>query len=131
MELSKRILVVDDEPFALSILERLLKKEGYVVQLAKNGLEALKACPKFKPDLVLLDLMMPGMNGEEVCREIRKISCDSKIVYFSAKQFVDIRSSFDEPSCQPDGFIAKPASSKIILSTVRSVLSGKRMKAGS
>ena len=121
---------MDDEPFALAILERLLKNEGYSVQLARNGLDALKTCTKFKPDLVLLDLMMPGMNGEEVCREIRRSSCDSKIVYFSAKQFVNIRTSFAEPSCQPDGFIAKPASSKIILSTVRSVLSGKIMKSG-
>lgn len=131
MELPKRILVVDDEPFALSILERLLKQEGYSVQLANNGQEALKGCSKFKPDLVLLDLMMPGMNGEDVCRELRKIATDAKIVYFSAKQFVNRFPSFAEPSCQPDGFIAKPASSKIILSTVRSVLSGKRMKAGS
>jgi two-component system response regulator MtrA len=129
LEPVKKILVVDDEPYALSILERLLKKEGYSVQLANCGSEALKSFPRFKPDLVLLDLMMPGMNGEEVCREIRKISWDTKVVYFSAKQFVDAHGNFSEPDCAPDGFIAKPASGKIILSTVRKVLNGKQMKA--
>jgi DNA-binding response OmpR family regulator len=122
MELSKKILVVDDEPLALSALERLLKNEGYSVKLAHDGQEALKVCPKYNPDIVILDLMMAGINGEEVCREIRKNSSDTKIIYFSAKQFINSRASFAEPSCHPDAFITKPASSKIILSTVHRIL---------
>jgi CheY-like chemotaxis protein len=122
MEPTKKILVVDDEPFALSVMDRFLKNEGYLVKVASNGLEAVKVCPKYMPHLVILDLMMPGMKGEEVCREIRKICCDTKIIYFSAKQFVNTHSSFVEHDSQPDAFIAKPASSKIILSTVHRIL---------
>lgn len=125
-----KILVVDDEPFALAILERLLKMAGYSVHLTKNGAEALKIFPKFNPDLVLLDLMMPGMNGEEVCRQIRKTGLNPKIVYFSAKQYPSNNAAFGEPDCQPDAFISKPASSKIILSTIQNILSGKNLKAG-
>lgn len=115
---AKKILVVDDEPYALAIVERLLKLDGYAVHAAKNGIEALKIFPKYKPDLVLLDLMMPGMNGEEVCREMKNADSSVKIVYFTAKQFPDSPASFGEKSIQPDGFISKPASSKIILSTI-------------
>ena len=130
LETAKKILVVDDEPFALAIVERLLKQEGYTVHLAKNGSDALKICLKYKPDLVLLDLMMPGISGEEVCREIRTSCAEVKIVYFSAKQFFYSKVNFSDSCSQPDGFIAKPASSKLILSTVRNVLSGKNQKAG-
>ena len=124
METTRKILIVDDEPYAVAALERLLKEAGYCIHSAKNGADALKICPRFKPDLVLLDLMMPGLKGEEVCQAIKSASSDTKVVYFSAKQ--NLRSGFENIGYQPDGFIAKPATSKVILTTINSVLNGKK-----
>ena len=121
----KKILVVDDEPSMLIILERLLKREGYTVQVAKNGQLAINAFPKYNPDLVLLDLMMPGMNGHEVCLQIRALSRDTKIIYFSAKPVTKEITSLAELHSQPDGFIAKPATSMAILAAIHSVLDDK------
>lgn len=67
----KRILVVDDEPFILKSLAFVLKKEGFDVETASNGLEALELLGSRKPDLVFLDVMMPKMNGLELCRTMR------------------------------------------------------------
>jgi two-component system alkaline phosphatase synthesis response regulator PhoP len=67
----KRILVVDDEPFILKSLAFVLKKEGFDVDTASNGLEALELLGSRKPDLVFLDVMMPKMNGLEVCQTMR------------------------------------------------------------
>lgn len=65
------ILVVDDEPNIVLSLEFLMKKEGYQVRTASNGKEALHALKESKPDLVLLDVMMPRMDGYEVCQAVR------------------------------------------------------------
>jgi DNA-binding response OmpR family regulator len=67
----KRILVVDDEPYILKSLTFVLKKEGFQVEAATNGLEAMEKISQCKPDLVFLDIMMPKMNGLEVCQWIR------------------------------------------------------------
>lgn len=65
------ILVVDDEPNIVLSLEFLMKKEGYGVRTASNGEEAMQAIRESKPDLVLLDVMMPRMDGYEVCQAVR------------------------------------------------------------
>jgi len=81
------ILVVDDEPNIILSLEFLMKKEGYQVRTASNGEEALHALQESKPDLVLLDVMMPRMNGYEVCQAVRsdpKLS-SVRIIMLTAK----------------------------------------------
>ena len=70
--MSKKILVVDDEPFVLRSLTFVLGKHGYETVSAKDGREALKLIEEEKPDLVFLDVMMPYLNGYEVCRKIRQ-----------------------------------------------------------
>lgn len=65
------ILIVDDEPNIVLSLEYLMKKEGYQVRTASNGEEALHALKKSKPDVLLLDVMMPRMDGYEVCQVVR------------------------------------------------------------
>lgn len=65
------ILVVDDAPDNLKLLERLLAKQGYRIQVCQSGLEALQAAPRLKPELILLDIVMPEMDGYEVCRQLR------------------------------------------------------------
>ncbi|MGB0033861.1 MAG: HD domain-containing phosphohydrolase [Candidatus Acidiferrales bacterium] len=69
--MSGRILIVDDESSARTALEVLLRREGYEVRDASDGASALAACAEFRPDLILLDILMPGMNGFEVCRRIK------------------------------------------------------------
>ena len=68
-----KILIVDDEPDIKEFLGYNLKKEGFQISLAKNGIEALKTAKEIKPHLILLDVMMPEMDGIETCEELRKI----------------------------------------------------------
>ena len=69
-----KILIVDDNKQITSILEEYAKKEGYSTQIARDGQEAIREFEKINPDIILLDVMMPKMDGFEVCREIRKKS---------------------------------------------------------
>lgn len=69
---SRRILVVDDNQDSAESLSVLLRLQGHLVESAHDGRRALQAAERFRPDVILLDLGMPGMNGYEVCREIRK-----------------------------------------------------------
>lgn len=117
------ILVVDDEPTMCRILGRVLTGEGYRVIVARDGKAALGLFAKDSPDVVLLDLMMPGINGREVCRRIRESSVTTRIIYLSAKAVPKASAEFKEFRDEADAFIPKPATSKEILSTIRGVLS--------
>ncbi|MGZ8453149.1 MAG: response regulator, partial [Candidatus Binatia bacterium] len=66
-----KILIVDDEPFNLDLLEQELQEQGYEIERASDGAEALEKLPVFVPDVVLLDYMMPRMNGLEVLKRVR------------------------------------------------------------
>ena len=115
------ILVVDDEITMCLVLKRVLKKAGYGVGVAVDGTEALNYIRDKKPDAVLLDLMMPGMNGREICQRIRIISPSTRIIYFTAKVELDLQ-KLKELRREADTLISKPATSKAILSGVSSVL---------
>ncbi|MGB0444087.1 MAG: response regulator, partial [Flavobacteriaceae bacterium] len=82
-----RILLVDDEPDILEILEYNLSSEGYQVEKARNGVQALKKAIEWNPHLVLLDVMMPEMDGIETCEKLRKNSTASNlaIVFLTAR----------------------------------------------
>ncbi|MDW7675188.1 MAG: response regulator, partial [Bacillota bacterium] len=66
-----KIFVVDDEPLIVEVLKAYLEKEGYQVDSAVNGADALKKFKELKPDFIILDLMLPDMSGEDICRQIR------------------------------------------------------------
>ena len=85
---TSKILIVDDVPENLDILLEVLEHEGYKIAAAPNGELALKVIPRFKPDLVLLDIMMPGINGIEVCKRVKKDPLISHIpiIFITAKQ---------------------------------------------
>lgn len=85
--MSRRILIADDEPNIVTALEYLLQREGYEVQVARNGEEALKLIEAGPPDVVLLDVMMPVRSGYEVCKAIRERPewRQVKVVMLSAK----------------------------------------------
>ena len=83
----EKILIVDDEPDIVNLLDYHLTKEGYLTKTAQNGKEALDVAKDFQPDLVLLDLMMPEMDGIETCIEFRedKILKDCLIAILTAR----------------------------------------------
>lgn len=112
------ILIVDDEVHMCDILSRILKKDGYRVRTAPDGKTALRLVEKLNPDLILLDLMMPGIDGREVCSVVRQLSANTQIVYFTAKVESD-PVKLKELRNEADAFITKPATSKQILSSVK------------
>ncbi|GLW61645.1 hypothetical protein Hthe01_19940 [Hydrogenophilus thermoluteolus] len=86
--MSHKILVVDDEEAISLALEFLLKRAGYEVAVARDGVEALERIAAWRPDLVLLDIMMPGKDGFEVCQSVREmndLTPQPKIVMLTAK----------------------------------------------
>lgn len=116
------ILVVDDTPQNLTILTRILKKQGYRVRPAINGQVALKAVTNAIPDLILLDIMMPDMNGYEVCEQLKADpqTCDIPVIFVSAKaEVVDKVKGFEAGAVD---YITKPIQSEDVLARVRTHL---------
>jgi DNA-binding response OmpR family regulator len=120
------ILVVDDEPNMCDILRRILEKEGYQVLTASDGETALRIIKVREPEVILLDLMMPGIDGREVCWRVREFSPATRIIYFTAKTELTSPLKAKELHSGADAFIAKPASSKRILSMVDNMLNNRR-----
>ncbi len=87
----RKILVVDDEPNALKMLTLALKVEGYDVETATSGEEALELAVRYRPDLILLDVMMPKMDGYEVCRRLRRMLdfAEIPVLFLSARGQVE------------------------------------------
>jgi CheY-like chemotaxis protein len=81
-----RVLVVDDEPQVGAMLQEVLTELGYVVKHARSGAEALQLAPVFEPDVILLDLQMPGMSGVEVLDHLRRDHRDVPVVILSGNQ---------------------------------------------
>jgi len=115
------ILVVDDEIHMCEVLKRILELAGYNVFTASDGKKALNITREQKPDVILLDLMMPGMNGREVCQVVREISPDTKVIYLTAKVESDL-GKLKEIRNEADTFIVKPATIKKILSSIENLL---------
>ena len=118
---STKILIVDDDPDIIEILTYNLSNEGYNVKSAVNGVEALKKAKKFIPDIILLDVMMPEMDGIEACANLREIESLSKsmIIFLSARgeDFTQI-AAFDAGA---DDYINKPVKPKILLKKISSI----------
>jgi DNA-binding NarL/FixJ family response regulator len=78
------LLIADDHPDVRERIRDLVQDVSEVVAVAANGIEALEACGRFHPDVVLLDIAMPGMNGLEAAREMKKRGCHARIIFVSA-----------------------------------------------
>jgi two-component system response regulator RegX3 len=114
-----KILIVDDEPALSEPLEFLLQREGYETAVAADGVTALSKFDSENPDLVLLDLMLPGLSGTEVCRQIRTRS-NIPIIMLTAKDSeVDIVVGLELGA---DDYVTKPYSTRELLARVRAVL---------
>ena len=117
-----KILVVDDDPDIIEILRYNLSLAGYQVKTAFNGKEALKKAKLFLPEIILLDIMMPEMDGIEACTQIKSLPTLKKtmIIFLSARSedFTQI-AAFDAGG---DDYISKPVKPKILLRKIRSVV---------
>ncbi|MBL0055756.1 MAG: response regulator transcription factor [Chitinophagaceae bacterium] len=117
----KKILIADDEPDILEIIQYNLSSEGYQVITARNGNEAIDMARKHQPDLVILDVMMPGKNGIEVCRLLRLQPAfkDTLIIFLSAIN--DEVTEISGLETGADDYLTKPISPKILLSKVNAL----------
>jgi DNA-binding response OmpR family regulator len=127
------VLIVDDEKSLLLIAQRVLQKEGFEVITASNGLEGLQQAQGKKPDIIVLDIVMPDMNGYEVCRRLQcsSATCGIPVIFLSVKGNVDekvapaqglkeINMAFDNGAAD---FLNKPVSARELIDTIRKVLS--------
>ena len=119
MEPNKKIVVIDDEPSVQEVVRGYLEKDGYLVYVAGNGQEGLALAERMKPGLVVLDLMLPDVSGEEICREIRSRS-DVPILMLTAKASEDER--VGGLALGADDYLTKPFSPRELVARVRAVL---------
>jgi len=120
--MSKRVMIVDDEPNIVLSLEFILQQSGFEVRSAGDGDAALALVESFKPDLVLLDVMMPVKDGYEVCQRIKGAPAFGhiKVVMLSAKGRDVDRVKGMEMGC--DAYITKPFSTRELVDKVRQLL---------
>lgn len=117
-----KILLVDDEPDIIEILEYNLRKEGYDVATAENGEEGLKRALEFEPDLIILDIMMPVMDGVEVCRQLRsRREFDKTVITFLTAREEDY-SQIAALDNGGDDYITKPIRPRVLVSRVKALL---------
>lgn len=115
----KKILVVDDDLALLDVMQRVLTGAGHAVITASGGQEALRCFYDQRPDCVILDVMMPDVDGRETCRNIRRVS-DVPIIMLTAQgSDADIRHGLDDGA---DDYVVKPFSVDVLLARVRAVL---------
>lgn len=119
----KNILIIEDDLRIRRILQLELEHEGYLVSLAKDGKEGLEKAKLIRYDLILLDLMLPEISGEEVCKELRKNS-DVPIIVLTAKE--NIRSKVELLDLGADDYITKPFNIEELFARMRVALRNKK-----
>ncbi|MCK5165157.1 MAG: response regulator [Desulfobacula sp.] len=120
--MKKKILIVDDEPNIIVPLEFLMKQNNYDVRTAQTGEKAMDLISSWKPDLILLDIMLPGMDGYEVCQKIRqeKKFNQTRIVFLSAMaRSIDIAKGM---GLAADDYITKPFATDYVVSKIKELL---------
>lgn len=117
-ETNKKILIVDDEPKIVEVVKAYLEKSGFEVFEAYDGRQALKLFEKKYPDMVILDLMLPEMSGEEVCKSIRRIS-RVPIIMLTAK--IDEDEKINGLNIGADDYVTKPFSNKELIARINSL----------
>lgn len=122
--MTRRILIVDDEPSIVVSLEWLMRREGYQVEVAADGEEALRAIERAPPDLVILDVMLPRVNGFEVCQRVRADPrrAGLRILMLSAKgRESEIARGLGAGA---DAYVTKPFSTRDLVARIRALLEG-------
>lgn len=123
--MNKRILVIEDDVNALRLLEYTLEQGGYQVLTATDGLEGLKKAQDEHPDLIILDIMLPGLDGYEICHRLRQKpeNVTLPILMLSAKARQDDRNIGLRMGA--DDYLTKPADPSVIVTKVEALLAGK------
>ena len=117
--MAPKILVVDDDPAINEMLTIVLEAEGFQTSSVTDGVEAVPAFRSFDPDLILLDLMLPGMNGIDICREIRKESAVPVVMLTAKTDTVDVVLGLESGA---DDYITKPIKPKELVARIRARL---------
>ncbi len=123
--MDKKILVIEDDPATLRLVDYSLRHKGYQVLTASNGLEGMRKVHNEKPDLIILDVMLPGMDGFEICHRLRSEPDTSQllILMFSAKaQEIDKDIGLKVGA---DDYLTKPVDPGVLVSRVKSLLTRK------
>ena len=118
----KKILIVDDEKDILEFLSYNLKKEGFSIYTASDGLEGLEKTKKIKPDLIIVDLMMPKMNGIEMCENIRNDKKLSNVIILFLTARSEDYTQIAALDSGADDFLKKPIKPKLLISKVKSIM---------
>lgn len=123
---STKILLIDDEPDILEFLEYNLLQHNFVVEKAKNGLQGIEKFKSFQPNIILIDVMMPKLNGIETCEKIKSLdnSDDCIIIFLSARseEFTQI-AAYDAGA---HDFINKPVKPKILIKKIQAIIKQKK-----
>ena len=125
--MSNKILIVDDEPFNLDLLEQELTEQGYVIERANDGAEALQKVPSFLPDVILLDYMMPKMNGLEVVKQLKQDERYKGIPVILLTAKASQEDKVKGLDAGADDYVVKPFESFELLARVRSMVRIKQL----
>lgn len=118
---NKKVLIVDDEPAILMSLEFLLRKNGYGVFIARSGTEAKEVAERESPEVVVLDIMMPDVDGYQVCEFIKShpVLSSTRVIFLSAKsKEADMEKGL---ALGADAYLTKPFSTKVLLEKIKSL----------
>jgi len=130
MKQASKVLVVDDEADILEMLRYNLEKEGYKVKTASDGLKAVNTAKTYIPDLILMDIMMPVMDGVEACRQIREMSetKHAKIIFLTARseEYSEI-AAFDMGA---DDYLTKPIKPRALMSRIKALFRRETIRDG-
>lgn len=116
----KKILICEDEPDAQTSLTNILKGKSYEVLAAKDGEEAISMSKQITPDLILLDIRMPKVDGLEVAKEVRKFNTQAKIIFITAFQSPELAK--EAAKYNISDYLVKPTSSESILQSISQAL---------
>ncbi len=123
--MKKKILIVDDEPDTLESIKEVLEKEGFEVECANNGKECIEKANETKHDLILIDIYMPGMSGEELFKALRKT-----INHLTPLAYVTIKPRAEVDLSDVDGFIQKPFENRDLVKEVKKLLANFKQPKG-
>lgn len=122
MSMPLKVMIVDDDPSIVVALEFLMEQNGYEVEVARSGEEAIESIPKFQPDLILLDIMLPGIDGYEVCEILRLKPAwrNIRVIFLTAKgSEEDIARGL---VLGADAYVVKPFTNKSVVDMVDDLL---------
>ncbi|MBN2386613.1 MAG: response regulator transcription factor [Anaerolineales bacterium] len=110
-----KVLVIDDEPATTDLLTLLLKPQGFEVLTVHSGIEGLKIAQAQNPDIIILDLMMPGMDGIQVCSEMRRFTHSPILILSALDNPTYVAAALDAGA---DDYLVKPASSSLLIARI-------------